>query len=194
MTVNIVKPNMLCLEYRQEKEDKDYGSCLWARFTFNLDRYELTITSDCGNYGYKWVETPKSESFLELMARCDEGYILDKIYGKEIEMKWHPSLHMPKDAARIFLRVTNVRVERLQEITEDEAVKEGIYQSNCKECNAPFGCDACPDEGYNEIDGFADLWNSTIKKSDLDRYGWDANPWVWVIEFERCDKPESEEN
>lgn len=81
MTVNIVKPNMLCLEYRQEKEDKDYGSCLWARFTFNLDRYELTITSDCGIYGYKWVETPKSESFLELMARCDEGYILDKIYG-----------------------------------------------------------------------------------------------------------------
>lgn len=81
MTVNIVKPNMLCLEYRQEKEDKDYGSCLWARFTFNLDRYELTITSDCGNYGYKWVETPKSESFLELMVRCDEVYILDKIYG-----------------------------------------------------------------------------------------------------------------
>ena len=113
----------------------------------------------------------------------------EKFYrdGKEIEMKWHPSLHMPKDAARIFLRVTNVRVERLQEITEDEAVKEGIYQSNCKECNAPFGCDACPDEGYNEIDGFADLWNSTIKKSDLDRYGWDANPWVWVIEFERCE-------
>lgn len=120
----------------------------------------------------------------------------EKFYrdGKEIEMKWHPSLHMPKDAARIFLRVTNVRVERLQEITEDEAVKEGIYQSNCKECNAPFGCDACPDEGYNEIDGFADLWNSTIKKSDLDRYGWDANPWVWVIEFERCEKLESEGN
>lgn len=118
----------------------------------------------------------------------------EKFYrdGKEIEMKWHPSLHMPKDAARIFLRVTNVRVERLQEITEDEAVKEGVYQSNCKECNAPFGCDACPDEGYNEIDGFADLWNSTIKKFDLDFYGWDANPYVWVIEFERCDKPESE--
>ena len=100
---------------------------------------------------------------------------------------WHPSIHMPKEAARIWLKVTDVRVERLQEITEDEAVKEGIYQSNCKECNAPFGCDACPDEGYNEIDGFADLWNSTIKKSDLDRYGWDASPWVWVIEFERCE-------
>lgn len=41
----------------------------------------MTIISDCGNYGYKWYETPDSESFLELMARCDKGYILDKIYG-----------------------------------------------------------------------------------------------------------------
>lgn len=81
MKVTEIKPNMLILEYRQDKEDKDYGSCLWARFNFNLDRYELTITSDCGNYGYKWVETPKSESFLELMARCNKDYILDKLYG-----------------------------------------------------------------------------------------------------------------
>lgn len=67
---------------------------------------------------------------------------------------------------------------------------EGIYVANCKDCNAPFGCDACPDEGYNEIDEFVELWNSTVKKSDIDRYGWDANPYVWVIEFERCEKPE----
>lgn len=70
-----------------------------------------------------------------------------------------------------------------------DAIAEGIYPSNCRGCNATFGCDACPDEGYNEVDGFADLWNSTIKKSDLDRYSWDANPWVWVIGFERCEKP-----
>lgn len=81
MTVNEIKPNMLCLEYRQEKGDADYGSCLWARFNFNLDRYELTIVSDCGNYSYKWHETPKSESFLKLMARCNWGYMLDKLYG-----------------------------------------------------------------------------------------------------------------
>lgn len=81
MKVNEIKPNMLCLEYRQDKEDKDYGSCLWARFYFNLERYELLIESDCGGYSYKWCETPQSESFLELMARCDNGYILDKLYG-----------------------------------------------------------------------------------------------------------------
>ena len=82
MTVKEINPRILTLEYRQEKGDKDYGSCLWARFMFNLDRYELSITSDCGNYGYKWVETPESESFLELMARCDKGYILGKLYGE----------------------------------------------------------------------------------------------------------------
>lgn len=104
--------------------------------------------------------------------------------------EWKPSIHMPKEAARIWLRVTDVRVERLNEIDEDGAVKEGIYVANCKDCNAPFGCDTCPDEGYNEIDEFAELWDFTIKKSDLDRYGWDASPYVWVIEFERCEKPE----
>lgn len=82
MTVKEINPRILTLEYHQEKDDKDYGSCLWARFMFNLDRYELSITSDCGNYGYKWCETPKSESFLELMVRCDNGYILGKLYGE----------------------------------------------------------------------------------------------------------------
>lgn len=129
------------------------------------------------------------ESYSELSF----GYVY-KADGENIDhlgnvIKWHPSIHMPKEAARIWLKVTDVRVERLQEITENEAVKEGIYVSNCKGCNAPFGCDTCPDEGYDEIDEFAELWNSTINKSDLDRYGWDANPYVWVIEFERCEKP-----
>lgn len=107
----------------------------------------------------------------------------EKFYqgGKEINMKWHPSLHMPKDAARIFLRVTNVRVERLQKISETQAQAEG--------CNSGLLTGACTARGQ-----FEDLWNSTIKKSDMDRYGWAANPFVWVIEFERCDKPESEEN
>lgn len=130
------------------------------------------------------------ESYSELSF----GYVY-KADGENIDhlgnvIKWHPSIHMPKEAARIWLKVTDVRVERLQEITENEAVKEGIYVSNCKDCNAPFGCDTCPDEGYDEIDEFAELWNSTIKKSDLDRYGWDTNSYVWVIEFEQCEKPE----
>lgn len=97
---------------------------------------------------------------------------------------WHPSIHMPKEAARIWLKVTDVRVERLQEISEDGAKAEGANFENGK--NVGF------EEKMNRtaIERFAEIWNSTIKKSDLDRYGWDANPWVWVIEFERCEKPE----
>lgn len=109
----------------------------------------------------------------------------EKFYrdGKEIEMKWHPSLHMPKDAARIFLRVTNVRVEQLQDITVEDALAEGM--DKYIRLNGEL------DEN-SIITSFIGIWNSTIKKSDLDRYGWDANPYVWVIEFERCEKPGSE--
>ena len=114
----------------------------------------------------------------------------EKFYqgGKEIEVNGHPSIHMPKEAARIWLKVTDVRVERLQDITEDGCIAEGIYPSNCRGCNATFGCDVCPDEGYDEFDKFMEIWDSTIKKTDIDRYGWNANPWVWVIEFERCER------
>ena len=96
-----------------------------------------------------------------------DGYI----YPTEIVgagQKWRPSIHMPKDAARIFLRVTSVRAEKLQEIDDSGVVAEGLE----------IGC------------FFDDLWNSTIKPADRLTYGWDSNPWVWVIEFEKCDRPE----
>lgn len=103
----------------------------------------------------------------------------EKFYrdGKEINMKWQPSIHMPKEAARIFLRVTNVRVERLQEITSKQICKEGV------EVEEPYVLN-----GEEKRYAFSRLWDSTVKKSDLDRYGWNANPWVWVIEFERCER------
>lgn len=111
-------------------------------------------------------------------------YRVDSMYPKNgdnvfLNVKWHPSIHMPKEAARIWLKVKDVRVERLQEIDDKGAYDEGagekgvIYQIGGRVCE------------------FAKIWKSTIKKSDLDRYGWDANPWVWVIEFERCEKPEN---
>lgn len=107
--------------------------------------------------------------------------------------RWHPSIHMPKEAARIWLKVTDVRVERLQEITEEQACMEGTdpWDEACYENNGWHPTFSDPDSGGdpNMIDGFHKLLNSTIKKSDLDRYGWDANPWVWAIEYERCEKP-----
>ena len=105
----------------------------------------------------------------------------EKFYrgGKEIEMKWHPSIHMPKEAARIWRKVTDVRVERLQEISAESALTEGA--DKYVHLNGKFDENAI-------LTSFIGIWDSTIKKSDIDRYGWDANPWVWVIEFERCER------
>lgn len=111
---------------------------------------------------------------------------------------WHPSIHMPKEAARIWLKVTDVRVERLQEMKPVDVIKEGAYP-DCWDCLNTYGesgsqCCYGTEEQCSQCDGvmmeWEKLWTSTIKKSDLDRYGWDANPWVWIIEFERCEKPE----
>ena len=115
---------------------------------------------------------------------------------------YHPSIHMPKDAARIWLKVTDVRVERLQEITEDQTEEEGfLFTPPCLHLTGENYCDIdgpCTskikycDMGAGELFGKV-LWNRTIKKTDLDRYGWSANPWVWVIEFERCENPGKEQ-
>lgn len=121
------------------------------------------------------------ESYSELSF----GYVY-KADGENIDhlgnvIKWHPSIHMPKEAARIWLKVTNVRVERLREINAESALAEGAD----KYIHTNGGLDE-----NMTITSFIGIWNSTIKKSDLDRYGWNASPWVWVIEFERCEKPE----
>lgn len=103
---------------------------------------------------------------------------------KEPETGWNfswvkrPSIHMPKEAARIWLRVTDVRVERLQEISAESALTEGA--DKYVHLNGKFDENAI-------LTSFIGIWDSTIKKSDLDYYGWSANPWVWVIEFERCE-------
>ena len=106
--------------------------------------------------------------------------------------EWKPSLFMPKEAARIWLKVIDVRVERLQDITPKDAENEGVgnlFYEDIGYSEKNYGTEVDKKYGIAR-EQFAWLWESTIKKSDLDRYGWDANPWVWVIEFERCEKPE----
>lgn len=104
------------------------------------------------------------------------GYKASIANSEDADEPWKPSIHMPKEAARIWIKVTNVRVERLQEMWASDVPKEGIY------FNKPTTADEM-------LMAFAKLWNSTIKKSDHDSYSWEANPWVWVISFERCEKP-----
>jgi hypothetical protein len=121
------------------------GDVLYVRETF---------AKNCCGTGFPWLYKASPE------------------YNEYEPDKWRPSIHMPREAARIFLKVTNVWAERLQDITDDGAEKE-----------------SCTDATSTAM-GFFDIWDSTIKKADLSKYGWNANPWVWVIEFERCEKPE----
>lgn len=84
--------------------------------------------------------------------------------------EWKPSIHMPQKIARIFIQIRSVRLEQLHSITADDAMNEG----------------------FTDWNQFVSLWNSTINSDDLPIYGWDANPLVWVYEFERCEKPTEE--
>ncbi len=94
--------------------------------------------------------------------------------------RWYPSIHMPKEAARIWLKVTDVRVERLHDMTLDDFLSEGVVIR-------PEAFND-PENAYMQARSeFARIWDSTIRKSQTN-----LNPWIWVIEFERCEKPESE--
>ena len=154
------------------------GDILYVRETW--ERFEC-----CNCEGDERGNCPKEpkKSVLDKTCGCYMYRATDEISG---DAKWHPSIHMPKEAARIWLKVTDVRVERLQDITEDGAKEEGANFKNGKNVGLEEKM------RRTAIERFAEIWNSTIKKTDLDRYGWDANPYVWVIEFERCEKPGKE--
>ena len=137
----------------------EIGDVLWVRetwqYAYTYDYYDKAI-EETGRYVYFADDTMPFNYWID----TDSGEHKD-------QMPWRPSIHMPREAARIFLRVTDVRVERLQDIDDDGVVAEGL------EIGAQFD----------------ELWNRTVKKSDRAKLGWENNPWVWVIEFERCEKP-----
>ena len=157
-----------------------------------------TWTEECGKYYYR---ADYDSDYLDPCETLSGGYPAscrnhpgcDGCMETSTRIHWHPSIHMPKEAARIWLKVTDVRVERLNEITGDGVLREGAQGIRCDHVAlGEHGCTDCMNTGWIEPPQveFMQIWNSTIKKADLDRYGWDANPWVWVIEFERCEKPE----
>lgn len=122
-----------------------------------------------------WVRETWSEhqeyynNSAKVFAEPHYIYKADGVYAN----KWRPSIHMPKEAARIFLKVTDVRVERLQDITEEDAIAEGMSKTLVD------GVVFISAKGNFHV-----FWDSlSIKRG----YGWDTNPWVWVIEFERVE-------
>ena len=118
------------------------------------------------------------------MEKFDNIIALPTVKGE-----WHPSIHMPKEAARLFLRVTDVVAERLKNITDKQAEREGIREFWIGMGESGYAVSADSKTFYDgPIGAFAHLWNSCARPSDLPLYGWEANPWVWVIEFERISK------
>ena len=183
--------------------------------------YRMKIPCEAGDI--LWVRETWSEMPYGYVYRADD----ENPAGWDADDRWHPSIHMPKEAARIFLKVRNVWPERLQSISHFDSLNEGIahlydnlsdaeYESWASRSgyhrkeksewpyinylwHGHFGScgtgnrisDAWPYQfsGYESPrDSFSSLWNSTVPLKDWEEYGWDANPWVWVIEFERCNR------
>lgn len=147
------------------------GDILYVRETWTVFRtYPHT---------FGFVVMHIADKYIHPCIFKDMNRYLDKFQKYENKEVWNTPYSMPKEAARIFLKVTDIRIERLQDITEQQAVKEG-FVDDIEHC-----------VGDTAVGHFIKCWETTIKKQDMERYGWKANPWVWTIEFERCEKPES---
>jgi len=169
----------------------------------NLDRFN-DVAKDyaphkAGDTWYvreTWTYAPYTiESYY--IYKADE-LIRNIVYDTKRE-KWRSPMYMPRSVARIFLRITDVRVERLQDISEEDAVAEGCSSLECPDCNGTgsdgfngigYGCTSCLGNGYvyPAVCDFKYLWNSINGKKKSS--AWDDNPWVWVYTFERVNKGE----
>ena len=167
-------------------------------FDFALDAYiDSQARYKKGDVLYvreTWGDYDGEASYYLYKADYTEGqkgfwFEKEQIHWVELP-KWKPSIHMPKEAARLFLRITDVRIESLQDITTDQAIKEGAWTM---ENACPFSIKHVLHETArtHAIAAFAYLWDPLIKKSELSIYGWDANPYVWVYEFEVISKAEA---
>ena len=157
-------------------------------------RGEWTDKDGNKRYGENFIKLPYCPGDIlyvrETFFEC-RGHFYYKADGKHeglarlgVYFKWRPSIHMPREAARIFLRVTDVRVERLQDIAPDQIDAEG-----CKEWAYSTKTGELLPSGPS---WFRIAWNSTIKPKDRALYGWQANPWVWVVAFEKVSREEAE--
>lgn len=134
------------------------GDLLWVRETW-------CPVDDSDFDGGEWIDyraTPKYE------ASHPAGW--ENEPDSPDALKWRPSIHMPRWASRITLRITDVRVERLQEISEADAIAEGCPAVSLYSLD----CESTPPSHH-----FRALWESINGKGS-----WDENPWVWAITFE----------
>ncbi len=161
------------------------GDILYVKETWSV------MSAEGRNGSFAWDCEYKADKSRRTIRTSDyEKYaaFAEKYFDR---LGWFPSIHMPKEAARIFLRVTDVRAERLQLITEEGATNEGMGCWYLGMGESGYSVSFDSNAFYESAVGaFADFWNSSIKPEDRDRYGWKANPWVWVISFERIQEDE----
>ena len=144
------------------------GDVLWVRETFS-----------------KIIPLEKSESVFVFKADddCYKDYVEDW-------QGWKPSIHMLFEAARIFLAITNIRVERLYDISQQDSINEGIEYLGTGDYGPEWKCYFDPKHDTppytSPQNSFMSLW---VSINGLD--SWDANPWVWVVEFKRITKEEA---
>ncbi|HGV5140170.1 TPA: hypothetical protein ACNHEP_002656 [Klebsiella pneumoniae] len=156
--------------------------------------------------GSKWPWSEDAEHACDFWHPCPFGAVGDRIWVRETwarynidqnshdiayrattpedwpeEGRWRPSIHMPRWASRILLEITGVRVERLNAISEEDARAEGIIDGGCLNCGEPEPC-GCANPEPDATDAFAYLWQSIYGQAS-----WNANPWVWVIDFKRVE-------
>lgn len=167
---------LVTLTCSTDRDDrKNIGKHRWARLEgINiLDDTQDYFKPLCYEGDILWVrETWQINPFYEFIYRAtDVGFDKERF---EEGWKWKPSLFMPKEACRLFLKVTNVRVQRLQDMNMGEIIAEGVDYI----------------EKWDTDDVIMSKWIELWDSINLKRgFGWDTNPWVWVYEFEKTDRP-----
>jgi hypothetical protein len=161
------------------------GDVLWVRESF-ISGCEM----EDGYFKHDEHGNTITKTWYKADGDLNQWYTGDSDFPVE-NIPWKPSIHMPKSACRIFLEVASVRVERLQDISIDDAVKEGIEPithppyNDVKKWGWRFK-DYIGNSVCLPVASFQTLWQSINGPAS-----WDANPWVWVVEFKRIDKPEN---
>lgn len=159
------------------KQPYKIGDVLYVRET-----WQFIPCIDCGLNDHGACRSAPT-TYEDKEAISEGCFVYKEDYPEPERICWHPSIHMPKQAARIFLRVTEIWPDRLQNINSLHAKAEGC--EGFVHINPLYGV---PETVHN----FKALWDSTLKPSDRPIYGWEANPWVWVVGFERVSKEVAE--
>lgn len=178
-------------DYHWMKQPYQVGDILYVRETWQqMYETECYDKVDCGYINIRDIianfdDIPKVEAGISYECKTAQMEPRMKYYvfrATDIEyvdpenyIHWRPAIHMPKEAARTFLRVTSIIPQWLKDITAEEALREGITLSN----------------GEDPRDAFAEIWNCTLKRNTFSELCWTANPVVWAIDFEKISKDEA---